>query len=220
MKFDIRSLQILKNFSTINPSILFREGNRLSTISLSRNVMARAKLAGAVDKEFAVYDLNRFIGILSLFESPAISVGDKHLVVTSEDGNRHVNFTFADKSLIYAAPDKEIDTSNCQVEFVLNQDVLSSINKGLSILQLPEIAFTGDGNNIYVKAIDVKNPTGDTYSYIVGQTDKCFQFVFKAENIKLLSDNYKVKLSEQGFAYFESEDVEYWVSGDITSKFE
>lgn len=220
MKFDQRSLQILKNFATINPSILFREGNRLSTISLSRNVMARAKLSAVVDKEFAVYDLNRFIGILSLFDTPSITVNDKQLVIASDDGTRHVNFTSADKSMIYAAPDKEIDTSNCDVEFTLNQDVFASINKGLSILQLPEIAFAGDGNNIYIKAIDVKNPTGDTYSYVVGKTEKCFQFIFKAENMKLLSDNYNVKLSEKGFAYLYSDDVEYWISGDITSKFE
>lgn len=220
MKFDSRTLQILKNFSTINPSILFRVGDRLSTISLTRTVVARAKLSDTVDKEFAVYDLNRFIGIMHLFNDPDITVHDKHLVVSNHDKSRQVNFTFADPSMVYAAPEKDISLDDCDIEFDLSNEVLQSINKGLSILQLPEIAITGDGMNIYVKAIDVKNPTGDTYSYVVGKTDHNFQVVFKAENMKLLGDNYKVKISKRIFAHFQSQDVEYFIQGETTSRFD
>lgn len=220
MKFDTRTLHILKNFASINPSILFRAGNKLSTIALTRAVIARANLSEAVEKEFAVYDLNRFIGILSLFNDPSITIHDKHLVVSSADGARKVNFTFADPSMVYAAPENVIDTSDCDISFMLPHEVLQSINKGLSILQLPEIAFSGDGRNIYVKAIDVKNPTGDTYSYVVGDTDQIFQIVFKAENMKLLADNYEVKISRRGFAYFKSNDVEYFIQSETTSDFQ
>jgi hypothetical protein len=42
MKINNKTLNILKNFATINPSIIVKPGNTLKTISSSKTILARA----------------------------------------------------------------------------------------------------------------------------------------------------------------------------------
>ena len=67
MKFDATTTQILKNFSSINPSIQFKKGNRLATISSNKTVLARASLSQEIPADFAIYDLPRFLESILLF---------------------------------------------------------------------------------------------------------------------------------------------------------
>lgn len=41
MKLSARTINILKNFSTINPSIVLKPGNTVTTISTNKTIMAR-----------------------------------------------------------------------------------------------------------------------------------------------------------------------------------
>lgn len=221
MKFDTRTIQILKNFSSIQPSLLFNKSEYVTTISLSQNVIARARLPIEIEKEFAVYDLNRFLGVMSLFDSPNIEIGNSQLHISSEDSLRKTDYTFADRSMVYQPPSNAdinaLNDGGNKIGFVLTPEILSTLLKALGVLQLPEIAIVGDGKHIRMKAIDDNNPTGDSYSLIVGYTDKIFKFVFRSENIKMLSDTYNVELNSKGFAYFKSNDIEYWIQSQSAS---
>ena len=218
MNFDSRTLQILKNFSTINPSILFKPGSVLATISPTKTIMARAKINQTIESPFAIYDLSRFLSTLSLFENPELQVEIGSMKI--KQGSKKINYTFAEPSMIVSPPEKEIKLPDPEVEFTLSADNLQELLKALSVLSLPEIAVVGDGSSVSVQVLDSKNPSGDVYSVAVGETTNTFRMIFKAENLKLLPGSYDVKISSKGLSHFNSPEVEYYIAVEASSTFE
>jgi hypothetical protein len=218
MQLDSRTTQILKNFASINPSIMFKPGNKLSTISAGKTVMARANINQEIPSPFAIYDLSRFLGTLSLFNEPTLSVQEKYMEISQ--GKRKINYTFTEPSLIVTPPDKEIKLPDPEVSFSITADELAEVMKALSVLSLPEIAVVGDGSRITVQAVDSKNPSGDNYSVDVGETSNTFRMIVRAENLKLLPGDYNVQISSKGLSHFSSGDVEYWIAVETNSTFE
>lgn len=217
MKLESKTIQILKNFSSINPSIQFNPGTALSTISPMKTVVAKATMAETIPSSFAIYDLSKFLGVLSLFESPELIIGERSMDISG--GSQKVSYTFADPKLIVTPNDKEIKMPPAEIQFRLTGDDLSKVLKAMGVLQLPEIAVTGDGQSMYIEAIDSKNPSSDTYKVRLADTELTFKMIFKAENIKIMSGDYDVQISSQGIAYFKGTDVEYWIATEASSTF-
>jgi hypothetical protein len=70
MKLSDNALAILKNFAGINNSILVKQGNKLRTISVAKNILAEAEIKEEFPRDFAIYDLNQFLNGLSLHQDP------------------------------------------------------------------------------------------------------------------------------------------------------
>lgn len=217
MKFGARTTQVLRNFATINPSIQFNEGTTLRTISPNKTMMAKANLQDTVEGDFAIYDLSRLLGVSSMFEDPTFVLEEKKVRIESE--GRTVSYTYADPSTIVVPPNKEITLDEFDVEFDLTQENFNEVMKAIGILSLPELAVVGEDGKILLRGTDTKNPSSDKYDITVGETDLEFVAVFKTENLKLLSDNYKVGISSKSIANFKSDDIEYWVSIESNSVF-
>jgi hypothetical protein len=218
IKLEARTISILKNFSAINPSMMFKPGNNIATISPSKTVMARATIVENFDASFAIYDMARFLSVLSLFDEPELNIHDKHVVISK--GNRQLNYTFADPSTIVAPPEKEIRLPSVDVEFALSTDILANVQKALGIMRLPEIAVVGNGSRVMLQALDSKGSSSDVYSIDLDETDKKFKMIFKAENIRVLPDDYVVQLSSKGISRFKSKDIEYFIAIESNSTFD
>ena len=217
MNLSERSIQVLKNFSTINPSIQFREGNVLKTVSPNKTMMAKANLDSSIERTFAIYDLSRFLGVVSLFEDPEFELQENQLNINST--GRSVSYTYADPTTIVVPPENDLAIGECEVSFSLSQSQYIDIMKALGVMSFPELVVAGENGNLVIRATDTKNPSADKYDIVVGTTDPEFQAVFKAENIKLMPDDYEVSISSRGIANFKSEDVEYWISIEAHSQF-
>lgn len=217
MKLDQRTLQVLKNFSSINPSILFRTGNTLKTITPTKTILAKATLEQEFPSSFAIYDLSKFLSVLSLFDDPDLEIGEKSVVIRS--GRKKVNYVFADPNTIVAPKDdKEIRFPDADVSFELTNEVLADVTKALGVLRQPEIAVIGDGETITLATTNSKDPTSDVYSIEVGETTRNFTAIFKAENLRLLPDTYQVDIASAGISRFRSKDVEYFIAVEQNSK--
>ena len=81
MKLSDKTLSVLKNFSSINQSILFKEGNKLRTISVMKNILAEATVTEEFSKDFGIYDLNQFLNGLSLHASPELDFANSGYVL-------------------------------------------------------------------------------------------------------------------------------------------
>jgi hypothetical protein len=217
MKFEARTLQILKNFSVINPSLQFKEGSTLSTVSPNKTVMSKAAIKEHIPSTFAIYDLSKFLGVLSLFDSPEISLEEKYLII--KGNNKQVQYTYADPRNIVIPGDKEIKLPESEINFTLTSDTLQSVLKGMGVLGLPELAVSGENGVLSVQAVNVKNPSSDNFSIDVGQTPLTFKMIFLAENIKIIQDDYDVSISSKGIAHFKGKDIEYWVATESSSTF-
>ncbi len=217
MKISTNTVNVLKNFAKINPSIVIAEGNVLKTISPSKTIMAKAKVETEFDKRFAIYNLDRFISTMSLFTDPDLKFGDKSVEIY--DGNKKSQYTYADESTVTKAPEKEIKLPSVDVTFTLTNDNLKDVEKAAGVLALPEIAVVGDGTTVSLQAIDTKNPSGDVYSVEIGTTDKVFKAIFKSENIKIIPGDYQVSISSAGISNFSGKEVDYWIAVEASSQF-
>jgi len=217
MKIDVNTVNVLKNFAKINPSIVITEGNVLKTISPTKTIMAKAKVPTEFTKRFAIYKLDEFIALLSMFTDPNLRFED-NLVYVSED-RRNSHYVYADESTVTKAPDREINLPSVDVSFTLKESDLREVEKGGALLSLPEIAVVGDGSKISLVATDSKNPSSKDFTIEIGETDKVFKAIFKAENIKIIPGDYEVSISSKGISHFSANDVEYYIAVEQNSTF-
>ena len=216
MKLSNETITLLKNYSTINPSVLFKQGNTIATISPQRSIFAKASITEDVPRQFAVAELNKFLGVLSMFKDPELNFNDNYVEICS--GSKKVRYTYADVSAIITPPEKELKFPESEVEFELKADDLNAAVKALSVMSLPELAITGDGENVMIQAISSKNSTADNYSQVVTTTDKKFRAILKTENLKLLNKDYKVSVAKN-IVKFEADDITYFVAVEANSTF-
>jgi len=217
MKIDVNTVNVLKNFAKINGSILVQEGNVLKTVSPSKTILAKAVVNDKFKTKFAIYNLDRFISTLSLFNDPSLEFGEKSVNIS--DSNKNINYVYADESTITKPPEKQITLPTSDVTFNLTNESLKDVEKASGVLSLPEIVVSGDGTNIYLQAMDTKNPSGDVYSITIGKTKKTFKAVFKSENIKIIPGEYEVTISSKGISHFKGNNIEYWIAIEQSSSF-
>jgi hypothetical protein len=221
MKLSDKTLSFLKNFSTINQSLLFKQGSRLRTISVMKNILAEATIDEELPKDFGIYDLTQFLNInTTLFQSPELDFENDGYVMIRE-GRQRQRFFFADPSVIVTPPDKSLELPTEDVSFELKTDQLDRLLKAAAISQLPDLCVVGENGAVKLLVRDKKNDTSNDYSVTVGETDKTFSFNFKVENIKILPGTYNVVVSSKLLSKFTStnHDLTYYIALEPDSTF-
>ena len=221
MKLSDKTLSLLKNFSGINQSILFKEGSSLRTISVMKNILAEATITETFPKDFGIYDLNQFLNGLNLHQTPELDFeNDKYVMI--REGKSRSKYFFADPSVIVSPPDKEIVLPSEDVCFVLNTQQLDKLLKAAAIYQLPDLSAVGEAGVVKLVVRDKKNDTSNDFSIVVGETDSIFTFNFKVENIKILPGSYEVVISQKLLSQFTStdRDLKYYIAMEPDSTFE
>ena len=217
MQLTEYTMDVLKNFSSINPSIVIKPGTTLRTISPQKTIMAVANGKDNFASEAGIYDLSRFLATVSLFETPEVDFNDK--TIRLMENKRKVDYTLADISMILQPPEKEITMPPCEVNVDVSWTDLQSVLRAASVLGLPEVAFSGIDGEIVLEAVNSKNPTTDRYGVTVGSTSDTFSMYMKVENLKLMPRDYTVNLSSKGLSCFTSDDVKYFIAIESNSTF-
>ena len=214
------TVQILKNLSTINQSILIKPGKQLNSMSVMKNILVKADIPEEFEKTVAIYDLNQFLNCLSLIPGAEVELQDSSIVIT--DGKTSIDYRYSDPSVITAPPDKQLELPSEDVCVILTEEQLESVKKAAAVLQINDVSLVGDGESIYLTVRDKKNTGSNTYKVEVGETDKVFCFNMKVENLKLIGGDYDVLISKANLAYFTNHGrpVSYFVAMEPDSTFE
>ena len=138
MKLSEQTVALLKNFSGINQNIQFKAGNRIQTISAQKNILVSAEIPESFPSDFAIYDLNKMLGVMSLFQDPDLEVGDKTMKIGGK-----VDYMFADPAMIVSPPDKDLAFPDPEVSFTLSKGDFSQVTKAAAVLGLPHICVQG-----------------------------------------------------------------------------
>lgn len=221
MKLSPETITILKNFASINQSILVKGGSKLSTISVMKNILAEAEVKESFPKDFAIYDLNQFLNGLGLHQDPDLDFENNSHVIIRE-GKRRVKYFFADPEVIVTPPDKELTLPTEDVSFQLEHSQLDKMIKASAVYQLPDLSVIGEDGVVKLVVRDKKNDTSNEFSIIVGETEKVFTFNFKVENIKIIPGTYDVIISQKLLSKFTNEkyNLTYYVALEPDSDFE
>jgi hypothetical protein len=220
MKLTENTINILKNFASINQSIFVKKGSKLRTISVMKNILAEAEISEEFSREFAIYDLNEFLNGLSLHKDPELDfTNESHIVI--REGKRKVKYFYADPEVIVSPPEKDIELPSLDVCFQLEHSQLDKVIKASAVYKLPDLSVIGDGGEIRLVVRDKKNDTSNEYSIIVGETSNEFTFNFKVENIKIVPGSYDVVISEKLLSKFTSEkyNLTYYIALEPDSTF-
>ncbi len=220
MKLSDNALAILKNFAGINNSILVKEGNKLRTISVAKNILAEAEIKEEFPRDFAIYDLNQFLNGLSLHQDPDLDF-QQDTYLSIKEGKRRVKYFFADPNVIIAPPEKDITLPTQDVCFQMDSVTLEKLVKAAAVYQLPDLSAIGESGVIKLVVRDKKNDTSNEYAIVVGETDKEFEFNFKVENIKIIPGAYDVIVSSKLLSQFTNtqHNLKYYIALEPDSTF-
>ncbi len=220
MKLSKTTLDVLKNFAGINNSILVKQGNKLRTISVAKNILAEAEIEENFPREFAIYDLNQFLNGLDLHDDPDLDFSpDSYLTIL--EGKRRVKYFYADPQVIISPPEKEITLPSEDVHFHLESTSLEKLGKAAAVYQLPDLSAVGKNGVVKLVVRDKKNDTSNEYAITVGETDKQFVFNFRVENIKIIPGAYDVVVSSKLLSKFTNTqyDLKYYIALEPDSTF-
>ena len=223
MKLDNETLEVLKNFSTINSNIVINVGNKLRTISEAKNILASYDSAQTFDSEFGIYDLSEFLSVYSMFDDPDLSFDEDMKYVTFKEGRRSVKYFFSDPSILTTST-KDVKMPPTDVTVTLTEDTIASMKKAAAVLRVTDAVITPDDNgNIVLTVTDSKNSTANSFEIVVGEgyEGESFSFVFAISNFKMIPDDYEVSISSKLISKFEGSNkgVEYYIALEKTSTY-
>ena len=213
------TVQVLKNLSTINQSVLIKPGKRLRSMSIMKNILVEADITEEFTRDVAIYDLNQFLNCLSLIPGAEVNLEDNSIEIS--DGSNTIEYRYSDPSVITAPPNKELTLPSEDVCVVLSEEHLDTVKKAAAVLQIPDVSLIGDSKEIRLTVRDKKNSGSNAYSILVGETDQVFAAHIKVENLKVLPGDYDVIVSSKNLAKFTSHSrpVTYFVAIEPDSSF-
>lgn len=210
LKFTKAFVEILKNFSTINPQMHFVEGFEQSVISAAGSVFASTKSDVEVETAFSIFSLPKLLSILSLYDNPEVVVSDRFLKISTEGKTNVCNYQLTKPEFIKFEknPAKYAKMTN-DVSFGLKYEDYSSTMKLANILKSDYITFRGNGTKIYLEVVNA-NENGDSAATLIGETEAVFKIVVPRELLNLIDADYAVGVSKKGAISFKSDRISYY----------
>lgn len=221
MKLSKETIDVLRNFQTINPSIVLREGNVIMT-QRKDVIVACAKVEDTFPRTIPLVDLKKFLNILSLGkEDSEINFHETWMEIKQGTYNSHM--LYSPESLIDTPPvGKSIRMTSKDVQFTLKEDVWNQVSSAMSIMSFNEFAFMGERGKLSIQGMSTSIQGGgsDTYSAHLGETDKNFRCIMNAANMKLIPGDYDVTIDKKGLVHFKGEIADYWIIMSTKSTFD
>lgn len=208
MKISKQTLDILKNFASINQNVLIKAGSRLATRTVAKNVFVDANVEDEFPQDFGIYNLSEFLGVVSLFSEPEFTFSDSSVTITQ--GKNKVTYLFASPEVL-DYPEKNIVMPKTDVEFELSEENLKSLQKAGAVLGSTDLLIQGQDGKLSATVLDPKNPSANTFSVDVGETDLSFECFIKLENLKMPVGIYEVSLSSKKISRFKSKTMDYTI---------
>lgn len=214
MKLSDTAMTILKNFYGINESIVIKPGNTIATVAPKgkAQIMAVATVPDSFMNTLAIGDLGQFIGCLSLFNEPDLTIHDQY--VTINQGNTQIRYTFCEERAVTVPTKTEIPIPNPVASLDISASDMKALSRSAGLLKTPEYRITAEFGKVIIKTCDSKNPSGNEYTVFGPETDNTFDFLVDKDSITgMLDRDYAVTVADNGIARFVSKDLTYYIVG-------
>ena len=229
------TIDLLRNFSTINKSILIEPGKNIQTMSVNKNIIAMGAIKETIPEQMAIYDLPLFLGALSLFKKPWLHFpDDKKVVIYDEDTKGKTVFYYSDPEIIVRPPEFNPNLPQVEIMFDLPQTDTQQLLQAAKVYGVEDLCINGYRQEYSICVRDKKNNTSNVFSlplkkvvfdqtpreeggeqYKVTPERQEFCYCFKVENLKLLDATYHITLSQKNIANFTSlshSELDYFIA--------
>ncbi|MDA7915473.1 hypothetical protein N9B98_04340 [bacterium] len=222
MQLKDTTLKVLQNFSAINSNLVVRKGNNIKTMTEARNVVSSATVDQEFDRDFGIYDLNEFLGVLNLVDTPALTFADDYVTISDTSGRTKIKYFFSDADIL-TTPSNDVKMPNADVTFTLDADTLAKLKRAASALGHESLAVEPDGGSLKLSIFDNNNNTSNTYSTSIAgdyPEQNQFKLIFNINNFKVIPGDYNVSISSKLVSEFKhaTDDVRYWIALEKTSE--
>lgn len=222
MELTEQTLDVLKNYASINSNIVITEGNVVKTVSEAKNVLSSSTLDVDFPCTFGLYDLNEFLSTLSLVDQPRVKFDDNFLTISDQSNRSRVRYYYSDPQNL-TSPSKDIIMPEAEVKFTLDRSTLGRIKRAASVLGHSEMSVSCTNGSIVLSVIDNNDKTSNAFSIDVDGTfvDENFDFIFNISNLKMIDGDYDVEISSKLISHFVNKEsgIEYWVALEKTSTY-
>ena len=225
MKLSETTVSVLKNYASINSNMVFKAGNTVKTMAESKTIMASSNIAEDMSSEFGVYDLNEFLGVISMFEEPEIEISDDCKFATIAQNNRKIKYFFSSPENL-TTPSKDVVMPSVDVSFNITQEDMANLRKASSTLGVTDVVVKGEpgANTATLAVTDVRDATANSYEIELtdcSRSDEGFQLIFNIGNFKFLNGDYSVEISKKLISHFTNQvdPIEYWVALEKNSSY-
>ena len=213
MRLSKETYNILKNFAAINSNILIQPGNLLKTVSAGKNIYVEAKVTEDFDVDVPIWDLNKFLGIVSMFNNPDLEFHDTHVVITN--GRSSVIYYYSEPSLL-TVPTREIKMPATVTRFDLDEKDLNEILKASSVLQVSDLRMVGADGKFIISVDDSGQSTSNSFEIVIDEnyTGKDFEGTINVSEMKFIPGSYSVELTDTIISKFihKSLDLSYYIA--------
>jgi hypothetical protein len=213
MRLSKETYNILKNFAAINSNILIQPGNTLKTKSHGNNIYAEAKVVEEFEVEVPIWDLNQFLGVVSMFENPDLEFNDTHVVISN--GRSSVTYYYSEPTLL-TVPKRDIKMSIPTISFDLAEQDLNDILKAANILQVSDLKIVAENGKVSITVDDVKQSNSNNFKIEIetDQINKDFEGMINVSEIKFIPGSYTVELTDSIISRFthKSLDLAYFIA--------
>jgi len=224
MKLNENTVNVLRNFSSIQPNLVVVKGNVIKTMAEAKNILATAELDQSFDKDFGIYDLNEFLNVITLVKNPDLQFGKDSVEVNGESGLSAVHYNYADTNIL-TAPKSNVTAPEFELSFKLSEDNLNNIRRASSVLAHDKMTITPNGGSVRITVTDKDNATSNSYHIdvpVIGnQPEEDYCFIMNIDNLKLISGEYEVNLSSRLLSQFVNKNakVSYFIALEKSSTF-
>lgn len=231
MKLSTETMQVLKNFASINPNLVVDAGNQLKTISEQKSIIGRVEVAEQFEIPFGIYDLPEFLRVMELADDPDLSFSSNSVQITGNGGLVKINYFFADRDVLTTI-NKDIKMPDAEVVFDLDTNTLNNIRRAASALGHSMLEVSTDNSDVdsskqlvKLSVLDPDNPTSNSYAIDVPGSIKDlddFKFYINIANFKVIPGTYRVEISSKLISQLTSVNatvpIKYWIALEKNSK--
>ena len=223
MELSENTLNVLRNFSGINQNMLIKTGTNIKTISEARNVVATADVTEEFTKDFGIYDLNEFIGVMGLVDAPSLKFEDDFVIVSDSSGRSKVKYFYAAEETL-TAPTKDVTMPEADVKFILDNSTLNKLKKAASTLGHSEVSIRAKDGVLSLSVVENQNATSNAFSIDIDgefKQDAVFNFIISISNLKILPGDYEVEISSKLITQFKNKEIplKYWIALEKSSTY-
>ena len=223
MELCENTLNVLRNFSGINQNIMIRSGNNIKTMSETRNMIATADVSEQFTKDFGIYDLNEFIGVMGLVDTPSLKFEDDFVIVSDSSGRSKIKYFYAAEEALTTAT-KDVNMPEADVKFTLDNDTLNKLKKAASTLGHSEVSIKAKDGVLSLSVVENQNATSNAFSIDIDgefKQDAVFNFIISISNLKILPGDYDVEISSKLITQFKNKELPltYWIALEKSSTY-
>lgn len=217
MTLSKKTHEILKNFAGINPSICIQSGNKIVTLSPTKNIMAEAEVGEKFDHDVRIADLNRFLSSVSLHSDPEMLFNEDRVIITGSSGAK-AKILYSDPAIVQPVT-KKLSMPEIVSTFELTGQRLQELLKASAVMQLPNLKIKSKGDGIAQAILfDKSDPLSNDYCVEIScDGDAAFSVSFKVETLKLIPGDYMVEISKNIVSRFthKNDNLKYYIAMDF-----